>query len=56
MVFNKSNNARQILLLNLLPHIAKAYSSIIREEKQRNVGAAHETTETSPWQFKVMNQ
>ena len=30
--------------MNLLPDVAKAYSSIVQEEKQRNLGVARETT------------
>ncbi|RVW59310.1 hypothetical protein CK203_101678 [Vitis vinifera] len=37
----------QILLMNPLPDVAKAYSSIIQEEKQRSLGAGRETIENS---------
>lgn len=37
----------QILLMNLLPDVVKAYSSIVQEEKQRSLGAARETMENS---------
>lgn len=37
----------QILLMNQLPDVAKAYSSIVQEEKQRSLGTACETTENS---------
>ena len=37
----------QILLMNPLPDVAKAYSSTVQEGKQRSLGAAHETTENS---------
>ena len=37
----------QILLVNPLPDVAKAYSSIVQEEKQRSLGAAREITENS---------
>lgn len=36
----------QILLLNPLPDFTKAYSSIMKEEKQRSLRATHEMTET----------
>ncbi|RVW87228.1 hypothetical protein CK203_026941 [Vitis vinifera] len=36
-----------ILLMNPLPDVAKAYSSIVQEEKQRSLGATRETTENS---------
>ncbi|RVW96822.1 putative mitochondrial protein [Vitis vinifera] len=36
-----------ILLMNPLPDDAKAYSSIVQEEKQRSLGATRETTENS---------
>ncbi|RVX11871.1 Retrovirus-related Pol polyprotein from transposon TNT 1-94 [Vitis vinifera] len=36
-----------ILLMNLLLDVAKAYSSIVQEEKQRSLGATRETTENS---------
>ena len=35
------------MLMNPLPDVAKAYSSIVQEEKQRSLGAARETTENS---------
>ncbi|RVW31814.1 Retrovirus-related Pol polyprotein from transposon TNT 1-94 [Vitis vinifera] len=35
------------LLMNPLPDVAKAYSSIVQEEKQRSLGATRETTENS---------
>ena len=46
---NESYNAirGQILLMNPLPDVAKAYSSIIQKEKQRSLGAGRETTENS---------
>ena len=49
MGLNESYNAirGQILLMNPLPDVAKAYSSIVQEEKQRSLGAARETTENS---------
>ena len=37
----------QILLMNPLPDVAKAYSSIVQEEKQRSLGAAREMMENS---------
>ena len=37
----------QILLMNPLPDVAKAYSSIVQEEKQRSLGAAREMKENS---------
>ncbi|BFG29707.1 hypothetical protein CerSpe_159810 [Prunus speciosa] len=37
----------QILLMNLLPDVCQAYSSIVQEEKQRSLGDARETTETA---------
>lgn len=36
----------QILLVNPLPDFTKAYSSIMKEEKQRSLRATHEMTET----------
>lgn len=36
---------RKIFLINPLPDVAQAYSSIIQEEKQRNLGAVHENKE-----------
>jgi len=49
MGLNESYSAirGQILLMNPLPDVAKAYSSIIQEEKQESLGAARETTENS---------
>ncbi|RVW37291.1 hypothetical protein CK203_088200 [Vitis vinifera] len=49
MRLNESYNAirGQILLMNPLPDVAKAYSSIVQEEKQRSLGATRETTENS---------
>ncbi|KAL9444374.1 hypothetical protein AB3S75_017540 [Citrus x aurantiifolia] len=49
MGLNESYSAirGQILLINPLPDVAKAYSSIVQEEKQRSLGAARETTENS---------
>jgi hypothetical protein len=49
MGLNESYSAirGQILLMNPLPDVSKAYSSIVQEEKQRTIGAAHETTENS---------
>ena len=49
MGLNESYNAiqGQILLMNPLPDVAKAYSSIIQEEKQRSLGVTCETTENS---------
>ena len=49
MGLNESYSAirGQILLMNPLPDVAKAYSSIVQEEKQRSLGAARETTENS---------
>jgi hypothetical protein len=49
MGLNESYKAirRQILLMNLLPDVRQAYSSIVQEEKQRSLGDAHETTETA---------
>ena len=49
MGLNESYSAiqGQILLMNPLPDVAKAYSSIIQEEKQRSLGTARETTENS---------
>ena len=49
MGLNESYNAirGQILLMNPLPDVAKAYSSIVQEEKQRSLGATRETTENS---------
>ncbi|XP_008229790.1 PREDICTED: uncharacterized protein LOC103329135 [Prunus mume] len=37
----------QILLMNPLPDVRQAYSSIVQEEKQRSLGDARETTETA---------
>jgi hypothetical protein len=37
----------QILLLNPLPDVRQTYSSIIQEEKQRNLNDTHETEETT---------
>jgi len=37
----------QLLLMNPLPDVSQAYSSIIQEEKQRNLGARRETIEAS---------
>jgi len=37
----------QILLLNPLPDVRQAYSSIIQEEKQHNLNDTHETKETT---------
>ncbi|KAF7127773.1 hypothetical protein RHSIM_Rhsim11G0163200 [Rhododendron simsii] len=37
----------QILLMNPLPDVTRAYSSVVQEEKQRSLGAARETTETA---------
>ena len=50
---NESYNAirGQILLMNPLPDVAKAYSSIIQKEKQRSLGAGRETTENSAMVF-----
>jgi len=47
MGLNESYSAiqGQILLMNPLLDVAKAYSSIIQEEKQRSLGVARETTE-----------
>ncbi|XP_031256958.1 uncharacterized protein LOC116114962 [Pistacia vera] len=49
MGLNKSYSAirGQILLMNPLLDIAKAYSSIIQEEKQRSLGVAYERTKNS---------
>jgi hypothetical protein len=49
MGLNESYSAirGQILLMNPLPDVAKAYSSIVQEEKQRSLWVAHETTENS---------
>ncbi|RVW33420.1 Retrovirus-related Pol polyprotein from transposon RE1 [Vitis vinifera] len=49
MGLNESYNAirGQILLMNPLPDVAKAYSSIVQEDKQRSLGATRETTENS---------
>ncbi|RVW27296.1 Retrovirus-related Pol polyprotein from transposon TNT 1-94 [Vitis vinifera] len=49
MGLNESYNAirGQILLMNPLPDVAKAYSSTVQEEKQRSLGATRETTENS---------
>jgi hypothetical protein len=49
MGLNESYSAirGQILLMNPLPDVAKAYSSIVQEEKQGSLGAARETTENS---------
>ncbi|KAH9786417.1 retrovirus-related pol polyprotein from transposon RE2 [Citrus sinensis] len=49
MGLNESYSAirGQILLINPLPDVAKAYSSIVQEEKQRSLGVARETTENS---------
>lgn len=49
MGLNESYSAirGQILLMNPLPDVAQAYSSIIQEEKQWSLCAACETTETS---------
>ncbi|KAH9717541.1 hypothetical protein KPL71_021864 [Citrus sinensis] len=49
MGLNESYSAirGQILLMNPLPDVAKAYSSIVQEEKQRSLGAARETAENS---------
>ncbi|RVW67415.1 Retrovirus-related Pol polyprotein from transposon TNT 1-94 [Vitis vinifera] len=49
MGLNESYNAirGQILLMNPLPDVAKAYFSIVQEEKQRSLGATRETTENS---------
>ncbi|RVW99485.1 Retrovirus-related Pol polyprotein from transposon RE1 [Vitis vinifera] len=49
MGLNESYNAirGQILLMNPLPDVAKAYSSIVQKEKQRSLGATRETTENS---------
>ncbi|RVW66050.1 Retrovirus-related Pol polyprotein from transposon RE1 [Vitis vinifera] len=49
MGLNESYNAirGQILLMNPLPDVAKAYSSIVQEEKQRSRGATRETTKNS---------
>ena len=35
----------QLLLMNPLPDVSQAYSSIIQEEKQRNLGTRRETIE-----------
>ena len=37
----------QLLLMNPLPDVSQAYSSIIQEEKQRNLGTRRETIEAS---------
>ncbi|KAF7151998.1 hypothetical protein RHSIM_Rhsim01G0108500 [Rhododendron simsii] len=37
----------QILLMNPLPDVTRAYSSVVQEEKQRSLGTARETTETA---------
>ncbi|RVW62421.1 hypothetical protein CK203_064186 [Vitis vinifera] len=49
MGLNESYNAirGQILLMNPLPDVDKAYSSIVQEEKQRSLGATREMTENS---------
>ena len=49
MGLNESYSAirGQILLMNPLPDVAKAYSSIVQEEKQRSLGAAREMMENS---------
>ncbi|XP_020270654.1 LOW QUALITY PROTEIN: uncharacterized protein LOC109845793 [Asparagus officinalis] len=49
MGLNESYSAirGQILLMNPLPDVAKDYSSIVQEEKQRSLGVARETTDNS---------
>ncbi|RVW15472.1 Retrovirus-related Pol polyprotein from transposon RE1 [Vitis vinifera] len=49
MGLNESYNVirGQILLMNPLPDVAKAYSSIVQEEKQRSLGATREMTDNS---------
>uniref|UniRef100_A0A5B7C6V8 Uncharacterized protein n=1 Tax=Davidia involucrata TaxID=16924 RepID=A0A5B7C6V8_DAVIN len=49
MGLNESYSAirGQILLMNPLPNVTKAYSSIVQEEKQQSLSAARETTETA---------
>ena len=37
----------QLLLMNPLPDVSQAYSSIIQEEKQQNLGTRRETIEAS---------
>ena len=49
MGLNESYSAiqGQILLMNPLPDVTKAYSSIVQEEKQRSLGTVRETTENA---------
>ncbi|KAG6508165.1 hypothetical protein ZIOFF_033535 [Zingiber officinale] len=49
MGLNESYNdiRGQLLLMNLFPDVSQAYSSIIQEEKQRNLVARRETIEAS---------
>ena len=46
----------QLLLMNPLPDVSQAYSSIIREEKQRNLGIRRETIEVFVMIDKRRNQ
>ncbi|RVW14961.1 Retrovirus-related Pol polyprotein from transposon TNT 1-94 [Vitis vinifera] len=58
MGLNESYNAirGQILLMNPLPDVAKAYSSIVQEEKQRAWGLHVRRQRTQPWLFKGLNR
>ncbi|RVW56893.1 Retrovirus-related Pol polyprotein from transposon RE1 [Vitis vinifera] len=58
MGLNESYNAirGQILLMNPLPDVAKAYSSIVQEEKQRSLGLHVRRRRTQPWLFKGLNR
>ena len=49
MGLNESYSAirGQILSMDPMPDVAKAYSSIVQEEKKRSLGATRETTENS---------
>lgn len=49
MGLNESCSAirEQVLLMNPLPGVTKAYSSMAQEEKQRGFGSAREMTETA---------
>ncbi|RVW39739.1 Retrovirus-related Pol polyprotein from transposon TNT 1-94 [Vitis vinifera] len=58
MGLNESYNAIQwqILLMNPLPDVAKAYSSIVQEEKQRSLGLHVRRQRTQPWLFEGLNR
>ncbi|RVW81703.1 Retrovirus-related Pol polyprotein from transposon RE1 [Vitis vinifera] len=59
MGLNESYNAirGQILLMNPLPDVAKAYSSIVQEERSNEAWGLHVRRQrTQPWLFKGLNR